>query len=327
MKSSRFSLSSLLAVALALPLSSCMQNSNVIHVKKDGSGEIWAQYFFSPQAVGMLGMMSGGLAGLGGDPSAAGAPAAPDANAILHPTKDSLTGSATGYGPGVRYQRHETAKNDAGWDGYLVVYEFSDISQLKFDPNNPPGPMAEFAKMNPNAVADATSKLSEEKGMGFSMANGVLTVNTGLSEETLSKVTEMGEGGGNPLGGGGGAPALPGQGGGNVTGPDGQEISPQAAMGMAAAMMQGMRMAHFLQIEPAIASTNASHVKGNLITLSDMEPAKMMTDPKFMETMKAAEAFEGKKPDGAALKQMIGSVNELDGVTIETQETITVKFP
>lgn len=305
-----------------------MQNSNVIRVNNDGSGEIWSRYYFAPQMVGMLGMMAGGMGELGADPSAGGAsmPEMPDADSILKPTQESLTKGAASYGPEVRYQRHEMNKNAEGWDGYLVVYEFDDITKLKFDPNNPPGPLSELAKMDPDALAKASADVPEEAMMHFAMTDGVLTVNTGVTEETIAKIAEMGEGG---PGGGGGIPGGPPEIDGGAAPVDGAgeaEVMNEAAMGMAAAMLQGMRMAFFLRIQPGIAETNASHVKGNFITLSDMKPAEMMTDPKFLEMAKKSEALKGQAPDEAAIKEMLESLKALEGVTIETQEKITVKF-
>ena len=112
-----------------------------------------------------------------------------------------------------------------------------------------------------------------------------------------------------------------------MVGPDGQ-IPPEAAaqMQMAAGMMQGLRMGAFIRIRPGIAETNAQHVSGSLITLSDVEMAKMMGDPNFMEFMKKALATGGETPDEATFKDMLDTMSNLNGVTMETQKQITVKF-
>ena len=51
----------------------------------------------------------------------------------------------------------------------------------------------------------------------------------------------------------------------------------------------------------------------------------MMTDPKFMEFMKQA-ASAGNSPDDATVQKMMESLNSVNGVSMETQEKITVKI-
>ncbi len=312
------SLRSLSLIALGvigLFLGSCIENSTVIRVKKDGSGEIFARYYFSPQVSGMLGMMNGFAAGLAGTEGAPASPA-PSADELMKPTRESLEADATSYGTGVAYQRHEIGKNASGWDGYLVVYSFSDINQLKFNPTEPPGPFDDLAKSNPAAAAAIEAQAAEgaatESPVKFAMADGVLTIDTGVSPDTLNELSEVG----GDLGGGGGIPGAP----------DGAQIDPAAAMQMAAGMFQGMRMAYFIRVDGEIAETNATHVDDTLITMSDIQPAMMMTDPNFMAIVKEAETFQGQQPDQARIDAMMEKVKTVQGLKIETQPRITVRF-
>ena len=222
------------AIAIAVfTLSSCLQSSTVIRVKPDGSGAIFARYFFSPQMTAMLGGLAGGLGDLGEGVTVDGPDV--DPNKIFKPTKEDLEKDAASYGEGVRYAKHETAKNSEGWEGWLVVYEFDDINKVKFDPNDPPGPLKELENMDPDAAAEAKENISEDSTMSFSMADGVLTVNTGVSKDSVGKIAESG-------------------GADDMLGPDGK-IPPEAAaqMQMAAGMMQGARMGVFLRADGSIA--------------------------------------------------------------------------
>lgn len=319
----RHSLRSLAVAALAgfsLLATSCMENSTVVRVRKDGSGEIFARYHFSPQVAGMLGMMSGLAAGAGTpDGSGTDAPKLPTADSLLKPSQASLEEGASAYGKGVRFARHEPGKNAAGWDGYLVVYQFDDINQLAFDPNNPPGPLNDLAKMNPDAAAEVEKQTAgaEKVGVKFTMADGLLTIDTGMSADAIAQLGESAGG----LGGGAGLP-----GGGQITGPNGAQIDPAAAMQMAAGMFQGMRIAYFIRVDGEIAETNAKHVDGTLITMTDMEPGKMMSDPKFAEIMAEGEKFQTEKPTDAQVAAMMQKVETLNGVKMETQEKVTIRF-
>lgn len=313
-------------LALGISLSSCIENSTVVRVRKDGSGEIFARYYFSPQMTGMLGMMNGfatDLSGEGNGATETPPTAALSAETLLSPSQEELEEDAANYGKGVRYERHETGKNASGWDGYLVVYRFDDVSQLRLDPSQPPGPLDDLARSNPaaaQAIEDQSESLEDmDSPLQFAMNDGELIITTGFSPEALSEISEAGGG----LGGGGSLP-----GGGAISGPDGQAIDPAAAMQMAAAMFQGMRIAYFVRIDGDIAETTATYVDETLITLSDMQPAKMMSDPKFGEIINEAQAMAttGQEPTPDQTKSMIEKVMTIDGLKIETQEAIRVLF-
>ncbi|MCB1234766.1 MAG: hypothetical protein KDM91_06825, partial [Verrucomicrobiae bacterium] len=173
----------------------------------------------------------------------------------------------------------------------------------------------DLAKSNPAAAAAIEAQKEEgkeiESPVKFTMADGVLTIDTGVSPDTISEIGEAGGGlaGGGPLGG-----------------PNGAQIDPAAAMQMAAGMFQGMRIAYFIRIDGEIAETNATYVDDTLITMSDMEPGKMMTDPNFGQIVKEAQALQGQQPDQAQIEAMMEKVKKIEGVKMETQEQVTVRF-
>lgn len=291
----------------ALALSSCMELDTVIHVKEDGSGEIAANSYFSPQVTGMLGMMAG-LSGLPGTEGAA--PPSPDD--LLRPSREALEEGAAGYGEGVRYAGHAAGQNGAGWRGYEVGYEFDDVSMLRIDPTNPPGPLGQLARMNPQAAAALESAGETESPVKFALADGVLRVETGVSPDSLSQIGPVGD--------------LSGALGGRVGGPDGGAIPLEAGMQMAAGMLQGLRLAWAIQPVGPVAAIEASHVEDTLVIMSDVEPAKMMSDPDFIALVKEAEALQGQEPAPGQIEAMMERANAIDGLKMETRDQIFIRF-
>ena len=131
--------------------------------------------------------------------------------------------------------------------------------------------------MDPEAAAEAAESGGEP--MTFAMADGTLTINTGVTPDSLNKIADS-------------------SGGSEMIGPDGN-IPPEAAaqMQMAAGMMQGLRMGAYIRIDGGIAETNAKHVDGTPFDQPDRRP-----------------------------HQMLDTVSNLNGVKMETQEQVTVKF-
>ena len=75
-------------------------------------------------------------------------------------------------------------------------------------------------------------------------------------------------------------------------------MPPSEAMKMAAGMTEGMRIGYFLRADDGIAETNAEHVTGDLIILSDADIAKVLVDPDFGAFIdKAAADPEGRHPE------------------------------
>lgn len=92
----------------------------------------------------------------------------------------------------------------------------------------------------------------------------------------------------------------------------------QRMEGMMKQMLGDMKVSFKLVIEPGIAETNATHCDGNTITLVDMEMAKLLENPETVKKLSAAS----KTDSSASFETLKG----LDGVTMETKPTVTVKF-
>jgi len=291
------SLSLLLVLLTLLSNTSCLRTSTVVKVKKDGTGSIVARYYFSPEMLAMvdqLGALGGALAGAEGAPGAGG----PDLGLIgelASPDEESLRADAAGYGEGVRYAKHEPGKDDEGWEGYSVVYEFDDIRKVRIDQNSVPGTAKDF-------VESAGEELKNDEGgaLTFALEGDLLTVKSSFAragmdglvdQKQMDQAKEMG-------------------------------MAPSQAIKMAAGMTKGMRIGFFLRAENGMVETTADHVTDDLITLSDGEISKVLLDPDLGAFIdKAAADPEVATPE--AYKELL---KKLEAITVESKDEITVKL-
>jgi hypothetical protein len=284
----------LLVGLFSLIFTSCVRTSTVVKVKKDGTGSLVSRYYFSPQMLAMIKQ----LEGLGGALEGAAGAGGPDLGLIgdmATPDEESLRKDAANYGEGVHYLKHEPGKDDEGWEGYSVTYDFDDIRKVRIDQNSVPGKAREF-------VESSGEEIKAEKGgsLTFALEGDVLTVKTSfakaglegmIDEDKLKQAKEMG-------------------------------MTPSQSMKMAAGMAEGMRAGVFLRADGGIAETTAAHVTGDLITLSDADVAKVLNDPDFGEFIDKA-AVDPKLVTVEAVKELFG---KLEAMTVETADAITVKF-
>jgi hypothetical protein len=279
---------------------SCLRTSTVVRVKKDGTGSIIARYYLSPEMLAMLdqlGQLGGALGQLGGAAEGAAA-AGPDLGLIRElakPDEESLKADAAGYGEAVRYASHEPGKDEDGWVGYTVAYEFDDIRKVRIDQTSIPGKAKEF-------VASAGEELKKDEGgsISFALEGDVLTVKSTfakdgmdgfIDQKQLDQAKEMG-------------------------------MNPSEALKMSAGMMQGMRIGYFVRAEDGIAETNADHATGDLIILSDADLGKVLLDPDLGALIDKAAADPKAVTPEAAKEMML----KLEAMTIESKDEITVKL-
>jgi hypothetical protein len=89
-----------------------------IHLKSDGSGQVFRQVFFRPaitKVVSWLGRKFGNLS-------------------IDFPLNEKkLQAAASNMGSGVSFLAAQPQKNEKGWEGYGVVYSFEDINRLQIE--------------------------------------------------------------------------------------------------------------------------------------------------------------------------------------------------
>lgn len=277
-------------VALLLVVStSCIQNSTVVRVHKDGQGEIFVRYAFSPQLIGMLksGALPGGLGGEAG--GKATDPTTPD--------EAMLKAQAAVMGEGVKYLGYQKETTKAGWDGFVAVYSFSDINKV--------GVMPGDSKQLSRVLGQGGDGGSTETPMTFSYAEGTLRIKipeTINNAEAIAR--KMGESQGSQ-----------------------QKLTPEqldAALPMMGAMMSGLRIAVFVRMDGELASTNASHAEGSLITITDTDIGEMIKDPSFIQVMKSS--MMDKKPAASEVEKMMSDLSKAKGFKMETKSEVSATF-
>ncbi len=251
-----------LAVVALVPafLVSCVEESTVIKVSKDGSGIVHQREYSATKT---------------------------SEEDVTLPDEAELR--ATAERMGAKFQSCEVAKNPKGWFGHEVIFVFDDINQLGV---RPPGAKAE------------EDKDAEGPSVRFKMADGVLEVV--LDDPTWREVEEE-----------------------TARTPDGPTIDPYAdttgprpaKMDITSSafdldsdawkkMSKGMRLGIFLQIDGALAETNATYRKGSLFTLMNADFEKM-TESGKLESLNQLKVV--------SRDQMKELVEEVDGFDMELQ--------
>ncbi len=284
-----------LALLFALCLTSCFQGGVQIQLKKDGSGEIHRSTYVSPQMTAMAAMAEE----QGGESQGFGTPSA-----------EELQADAAEMGEGVRFVRVDEGKNAEGWDGYVAVYAFDDINQVKISSEGLSesfgGDAAADAIEQAKAKAAAEGTEAEEGMIGFAYADGVLTVNPEMGESPVDSLKEqagLGEKGGegeDPFGG----------------------MKPSQMMGMMGMMFQGMRMDLSLKIDGGISKTDATHVDGDTITIMNADVGTLLTDQTFLQFIDQA----AEDPDSVDEDQAMELIKTVKGLKVEDKKEFTVTF-
>ena len=286
-----------IAVLPTLFLTSCFEQSIVVKVNKDGSGIVHERSYMNTAMGGMM----GGLIGAGEEGAEAEA-AVPD----ILPSEDELKENASEMGEGVTFQSVSPSKNKAGWSGYEVVYAFTDINKVQLD-------MSDLG----SSMGDDMAELAEEAGaeeegepefITFEMADGVLKIVTPDPSGSLAEA-----------GGGGGEEGAEGETANPFGDMDPNDPESAMAMQMMAPMMAGMRMGFFVQAGDPVASTNARHQSGNLITLMMMDMGKIFQNPANIATMTALE----NETDRDKIQEAADSI---EGMTVDLQQPITITY-
>lgn len=274
---------------------SCLRTSTVVRVKKDGSGSLVTRYYFSPEMLAMLDQMEALGGAFGGAQGAGGGPDLGLIRELARPDEASLRADAAGFGEGVRYAKHEPGKDDGGWEGYTVVYDFDDIRKVRIDQNSVPGKAKDFVKS-----AGEELKGDEGGSLTFALEGDLLTVKSSFAKEGMDGIVDPKQ----------------------IEQAKAMGMAPSEAMKMAAGMTEGMRVGYFLRAEGGIAETNATHVAGDLIILSDADVSKSLLDPDLGAFIdKAAADPESVTPE--SYKELI---EKIEAMTVEPKEEITVKL-
>ncbi len=272
-----------LLLSASLLLSGCIDMESVVTVKKDGSGTIEETTLLSAQLSAMMAMATSGL-------TQPGAPAAVP-NVLM--TDEQAKAKANKMGAGVTVQSIEALKNPDGRQGQKIVYAFSDIAKVQFEPGD-----MNTADAVPGAPTTTTSPIT------FGFSNGTLTVKNGGS--SIPAATP-------PLPGG---PAV------NGNAPAGATPAPSAQdIAMMKGMFAGMRMALKVKSASGIASTDATFVDGDTVTLMDIQMDKLFDNPAVLDRLSGLQNSPNLSPAAAS-----ESLKGIDGVRAEIKDTVTIKL-
>jgi len=274
---------------------SCFRASTEVNVKKDGSGTLVTGYHFSPETLAMLDQL-GALGGLLSQAeSSSGGPNLDLIRKMSKPDEESLRADAANYGEGVRYAKHESDQDADGWKGYTATYEFDDIRKVRIDQNSMPGKAKEFV--------DSTGKpLSEGKAgaITFDLNGDTLVVKSSFVKESLEGIVDQDQ----------------------VDQAKKMGMSPSEAIKMSAGMTRGMKIGYYIRAEGGIAETDASHVSGDTVTLSEADVSKVLLDPDLAPFVDRAAA----DPASVSSGDYLDLVGKLDGLVIETKEQVAIKL-
>jgi hypothetical protein len=270
--------------AVALSLVGCIKMKALVVVNPDGSGNIVVSSAMSPQVAGM---MSGFASGLGGkDGAAAAVPKDPFFD------EDELKKAASKFGEGVAYVKGRKT-DDAGWQGSVAVYAFTDVNKVKLDLN-------EGKKAGPPGMDAGDKPAGDEKKkvVTFQFVGGdTKTLKILVPQEDKKSGESEAK-----------APKAPGA----------DAMAQQMMAGMLP-MLKGMEVSFAVQVKGEIVSNSAQN-KGadGRVVLMEMNMDEMQTSPKFAEII--AKAQGGNKDMPA--DEMLG----MPGFKFETNKVVEVKF-
>lgn len=183
-------------------------------------------------------------------------------------------------GEGVTFEKVEPLEIK-GNKGARTTYHFADINKLRISTGD--------AMKSMSPMGDQAPAASKQKPVTFAYAGDTLTVTLPEPEKPAADAPK---------------PA------------DAPEQNPQMEA-MMKQMLGDMTMSVKLVIEPGIAETDATYRDANIITLVDMEMAKLLEKPEILKKLSSAP----KDNPAAAMELLKG----LDGVKMETRKQVTVK--
>ena len=253
----------LFLASFALLLSSCLEDSTVIKVNKDGSGLVHHRQYSRNYT---------------------------EEDDVKLPTQEKVEAIAKTMGPDVTVSSLKKAHNPQGWYGYEVVYEFPDINQVTVRPKAP--------KKDSSDGEDEPEEGIDALALTFQMKDGVLETSFSQPDwdnpatAETSKVAQRGP----TIDPYAQASKQPAQ---KVSITSG--VTNEAEM--MKAMSKGMRIGIFLQAGDPLKSTTALQQDGELITLmnADMEKIYEKDEPDFgafngktrEETQQLVETIDG----------------------------------
>lgn len=238
--------------AVSLALSSCIEVTETVHLKVDGSGTIVEETIMGAQMSAMIAQM----AALGGEGAKA-----PDMFG-----EDAAKKRAGKMGKDVTVGKVEKIDKD-GHTGSRVTYNFTDINTLTLSLSDGASGLSDMA---PGAGEKPEKDDKKEVPVTFTYKDKVLT---------MVNPTPQKAGGGARDAGGRDAEA-------DADKPKAEEGADAVqAQAMAMNMMKDMKMSLKVVIESGIAETDATFKDGNTITLTEMDMNKLLANPDAMKKL------------------------------------------
>jgi len=273
----------------ALALSGCMKDLVVIHVEPDGSGQIHETLELNTELTDLA--VEGVAGALGGQPGEK-----TETPAINW--QESARQRASQYGPGVVFMDATEDKQEGWWIG-KAVYSFSDVTKL-----NPPQPQqqAEAAPpgdMNFNIGTEHVLLLGNFDLRRLDDATSELTIRMPPPKE--EKPTEKPE-------------------------EQAQEGAPgpeEPPLEFFKQIFKGMEMGVAVECGQEVLASNATYREGNHVTLLHLsfdEIMALLGDPAKLKQL------EQLMPEPKNLQEAQEALRHIEGVKIEIQPEVTVKF-
>ena len=199
-------------------------------------------------------------------------------------SKEKAKTRAAALGEGVSVEKVQAIEVD-GNTGARATYSFADINKLNLSLS---GGLQDAMPKMPNAPEDRQPKA---KPTTFKYAAGVLTITNPDPDKPDAATAKK------PAG----AP----------------ELGDEQQQAMMKQMMGDMRISLKVVIEPGIASTDASNVDGNTVTLMEMDMGKVLENP---EAFKKLQGADQKNPEN-----VMAALKDIKGVKMEVKKEITIK--
>ncbi len=261
-------------------LSGCFQISEVMHLNPDGSGTVEETMLMSKKFFAQMNQMMSGFTG------ESGAKAEPPE--LFDPAK--LKEQANAMGEGVTYVSGKKVET-ADFTGYKAIYYFTDINKLNLSQQG-------AALGAPVGNGQSAQMLGFHFTKASSGSPATLTIEQPAGNKATAAPSAQ-EAPPTP------APASP-------TAPVDEETAKMLKMFM------GMKFLLAIDINGAIASTNATYRDGNRITVLDFDMEKLGNSVSSLEKLERLKT--GSLADAKEL------VKEVPGMKVDMNDKLTVVF-
>lgn len=251
----------------------CLKVNTTITVNPDGSGKLEETVLMKDDVIDMMKEFAASFSD------------SADSEPFEFYKEDEAREKASKYGEGVKFSEGNTVKVE-GWEGYKVVYTFSDITKLRVSPD--PEDKVELGAGEP----DEMKKPKQIINFDFKKGNpSELTVIFPKGDMKISDDNETEE----------------------VQNEDDPE-----ALENISKLMDGMQIAMYLKTNGKISSTNATFSDESEITLALIDFGELLNNKDALMN------FSKSRPE--TFDDLRELTKDIKGIKIELQDKISVKF-